>query len=53
MKECKTIEQLAEKAAARFNGSLRASMTGMYRAQITAQRHPGDIKTIEQWEKAA
>ncbi len=53
VKECKTIEQLAEKAAARFNGSLRASMTGMYRAQITAQRHPGDIKTIEQWEKAA
>jgi hypothetical protein len=51
--ERRTIEQLAEKSAARFKGSLRASMTGVYRTQITARRHPDDIKTLEQWRAAA
>ena len=39
--------------AARFGGSLRASMRGVYRAQITAQRHPDDIKSFEEWRGAA
>ena len=52
-KERQTIEQLAEKAAAKFNGSLRTSMTSMYRTQITARRHPGDIKTMQEWKVAA
>jgi len=51
--ERKTIEQLAEKAAAQFKGSLRTSMASMYRIQITARRHPGDIKSIEEWKAAA
>jgi hypothetical protein len=52
-KEQQVIEQSAEAAAARFGGSLRTSMRGVYRAQITAQRHPGDIKTFEEWKSAA
>src|SRR3954453_4980773 len=51
--EQETIEQLAERAAARFNGSLRASMRGVYRAQIAAQRHPDAIKTLSEWKAAA
>ena len=51
--EQETIEGLAERAAARFDGSLRASMRGVYRAQIAAQRHPDAIKTIEEWKAAA
>ncbi|MGC2461073.1 MAG: hypothetical protein WA446_08900 [Steroidobacteraceae bacterium] len=52
-KERKVIEQLAEKAAAKFNGSLRTSMISMYRTQVTARRHPDDIKTMEEWRAAA
>jgi hypothetical protein len=52
-KERQTIEQSAERAAARFGGSLRTSMRGVYRAQITAQRHPDDIKSFEEWRGAA
>ena len=52
-KERHTIEQMAEKAAARFKGSLRDSMRGMYRAQITAERHSRDINTLDEWKKAA
>jgi hypothetical protein len=51
--EQETIEQLAERAAARFDGSLRVSMRGVYRAQIAAQRHPDAIKTLVEWEAAA
>lgn len=52
-KERKTIEQLADQAAGRFTGSLRDSMRGTYRAQITARRHPERIRTIEQWKASA
>jgi hypothetical protein len=45
--------ELSLKAAAKFNGSLRTSMTSMHRTQITARRHPGDIKTMEEWRAAA
>src|SRR3954451_224604 len=51
--EQETIEQLAERAAARFDGSLRASMHNIYRAQIAAQRHPDAIKTLAEWKAAA
>jgi hypothetical protein len=47
------IETLAERAAARFGGTLRDSMRGVYRAQIAAQRHPDRIKTVEEWKAAA
>ena len=52
-REQQVIERLAEKSAARFTGSLRVSMSGVYRVQITARRHPGAIKTFEQWKAAA
>jgi hypothetical protein len=52
-REQQVIDEMAERAAARFNGSLRASMRGVYRAQITARRHPNDIKTLDQWRDAA
>ena len=52
-KEQKVIEQLAAKSAARFRGSLRASMIRTYRARITTERHPEGIKTMEQWRAAA
>jgi anthranilate/para-aminobenzoate synthase component II len=51
--EQETIERLAERSTARFDGSLRASMRGVYRAQIAAQRHPDAIKTLEGWKVAA
>ena len=51
--EQEIIEQLAERAAGRFDGPLRASMRGVYRAQIAAQRHPDAIKTLEEWKAAA
>jgi hypothetical protein len=50
--EQETIEHLAERAAARFDGSLRTSMRGVYRAQIAAQRHPDAIKTLGEWKAA-
>jgi len=52
-KEQGIIDDMAERAAARFSGSLRTSMRGVYRAQITAQRHPENIKTLDQWKEAA
>ena len=52
-REQQVIDEMAERAAARFNGSLRASMRGVYRAQITARRHPNHIKTLDQWRDAA
>jgi hypothetical protein len=51
--EQQAIETLAERAAARFDGTLRDSMRGVYRAQIAAQRHPERIKTVEEWKAAA
>jgi len=52
-RERQVIEQLVERSAARFEGSLRASMRDVYRAQFTAKRHPEDIKSFEQWKAAA
>jgi hypothetical protein len=51
--EQETIEQLAERAAARFGGSLRAAMRNVYRAQVAAQRHPDAIKTLAEWKATA
>jgi hypothetical protein len=52
-KERQVIDQLARQAAAGFKGSLRDTMSGRFCAQITERRHPGRIKTIEQWRDAA
>lgn len=51
--ERKAIEELAERAAARFDGSLRQSMHQFHRARITAERHGKRIKTVEEWREAA
>jgi hypothetical protein len=51
--EQQAIETLAEGAAARFGGTLRDTMRGLYRAQFVAQRHPDRIKTVEEWQAAA
>jgi hypothetical protein len=51
--EQETSERLADRAAARFDGSLRTSMRGVYRAKIAAQRRPEAFKTLAEWKAAA
>ena len=53
IEEQQKITTFAERAAARFDGTLRRSMTDFYRVQITAQRHSGRIRTREEWRAAA
>ena len=51
--ERQAIQTQAEQAAAHFDGSLRATMRGVNRTKITAQRHHDRIKTLEEWKAAA
>jgi len=52
-KERTAIEQLADKAASRFKGSLREATRAAHRERLTVSRYPDRIKSFEKWRQAA
>ena len=53
-KERAAIEAAAHAKAPRFgrgSGSLAQTMFEIERARITAQRHPGKIPSLEEWQR--